>query len=358
MNLDDRGRAATRALLGSISRVDPVAGLDGLRRRDRRRLVTRAASALVIVAALALGVWMGVVGPARQMAVTQPPNSLGRVTASIRVGAGPIDVLAAEGAVWVANAAQGTVSRIDPTTNAVTRTIRVGRRPVRLGAGFGSIWVANETSQTVSRLDARTGQVQATIPVTGHVSADDLAVGAGSVWVRSGNRLLPLDPATNTMADRTGDWEVGGGGIAVVDGLLWLSGTAFSGVGQIVRVDPSTSRVIDRFTTRGDGALAVDGGSVWQAGITTQTIYRYDAGSRRLVAQIPIGVVAKHLIAGAGSLWVSSDSGRVTRIDLATNTVTGTFQVSGRAPAAVAGLGAVWIVDTAHASLLRLQPTG
>jgi streptogramin lyase len=116
MNLDDRGRASTRALLGSISRVDPVAGLDGLRRRDRRRLVTRAASALVIVAALALGVWMGVVGPARQMAVTQPPNSLGRVTASIRVGAGPIDVLAAEGAVWVANAAQGTVSRIDPTT--------------------------------------------------------------------------------------------------------------------------------------------------------------------------------------------------------------------------------------------------
>ena len=69
-------------------------------------------------------------------------------------------------------------------------------------------------------------------------------------------------------------------------------------------------------------------------------------------------MVAKHLTAGEGSLWVSSDSGRVTRIDMATNTVAGTFQVSGRAPAAAAGLGAVWIVDTANAALLRLQPTG
>ena len=54
---------------------------------------------------------------------------------------------------------------------------------------------------------------------------------------------------------------------------------------------------------------------------------------------------------------MSSDSGRVTRIDLATNKVTGTFQVGGRAPAVAVGFGSVWIVDTAHAALLRVQPT-
>jgi hypothetical protein len=54
---------------------------------------------------------------------------------------------------------------------------------------------------------------------------------------------------------------------------------------------------------------------------------------------------------------VSSDSGRVTRIDLATNTVAGSFQASGRAPALAAGHGSVWIVDTANAALLRIQPT-
>jgi hypothetical protein len=41
---------------------------------------------------------------------------------------------------------------------------------------------------------------------------------------------------------------------------------------------------------------------------------------------------------------------------MATSRVTGTFQVGGRAPAVAVGLGSVWIVDTDHAALLRLQP--
>jgi YVTN family beta-propeller protein len=357
MTLEARARAFAEGLQRSAIRVDPVARLQELGRRRRRRRITRAATALATATAVALVAWVAVRGPERVAPIVNPPpGALGRVVATIPVGADPADVLASDGAVWVANTAQGTVSRIDPATNTVTRTIQVGRDPVRLAAGFGSIWVANQTSQTVVRIDARTGQPQATIPVTGHVSADDLAVGEDTVWVRSGNRLLSLDPATNTMADRTGDWEVGGAGIALIDKLLWLSGTTRSGAGQAVRVDPATSRVVDRFATRGDGALAVGGGSVWQAGITSQTIYRYDPSSKRLLAQIPVGVVAKHLTADDGSLWVSSDSGRVTRIDLATNRVTGTFQLGGRAPAVTVGHGSVWIVDTAHAALLRIQP--
>jgi YVTN family beta-propeller protein len=359
MTLDARARAFAETLQRSAMGVDPVAGLAELLHRRRRRRITRVAAALAAATALAVVAWVGVRGSERVAPIVNPPpGSLGRVVATIPVGAGPVDVLVGQDAVWVANAAQGTVSRVDPATNTVTKTIRVGRNPVRVAAGFGSIWVANETSQTVSRIEARTGQPQATIPVTGHSSADDLAVGEGTVWVRSGNRLLSLDPATNTMADRTGDWEVGGGGIAVVDGLLWLSGTTRAGVGQLVRVDPATSRVVDRFPTAGDGALAVGGGSVWQAGITSQSIYRYDPTSKRLLAQIPVGVVAKHLTAEDGSLWGSSDSGRVTRIDMATNTVTGTFQVGGRAPAVAVGHGSVWILDTANAALLRVQTTG
>ena len=361
MTLDTRARAFAETVQRSAMGIDPAAGLQELGRRRHRRRITRAATALAAAAAVAGVAWVAVRGPERVAPIVNPPpGALGRVAATIPVGAGPVDVLAAEGAVWVANATQDTVSRVDPATNTVTRTIPVGRNPVRLAAGFGSIWVANETSQTVSRLDARTGQPQATIPVTGHVSADDLAVGAGAVWVRGGARLWRLDPATNTMTDRTGDWEVGGGGgggIAVVDDLLWLSGTTPSTAGQVVRVDPATSRVIDRFTIPGDGALAVGGGSVWQAGITSQTIYRYDPTSKQLLAQIPVGVVAKHLTADAESLWVSSDSGRVTRIDMATNQVTGTSQVAGRAPAVAIGHGSVWILDTAHAALLRVQPT-
>ena len=359
MNLDDRGLASIRTALDSVTRVDPTAGLEELWRRRRRRLVARTVTAVATATVLAVAAWAVVRAPSPLPAAAQPPASLGPVTATIPVGASPVDAVVAAGAVWVANAADGTVSRVDLPTNSVTATIRVGRNPVRLAAGFGSVWVANDASKTVSRLDARTGRLQATIPVTGQglVYSTQLTVDADAVWFRNGARLSRIDPATNAMTERTGDWEIGGG-LAVVDGLVWLSGRSRAGASQIARVDPLTSRIVDRFPTRGDGTLAVGGGTVWQAGTTTQTIYRYDPASRRLLAQIPVGVVAQQLTADEGSLWVSSDRGRVTRIDMATNRISGTFQVGGRAPAAVAGLGSVWIVDTANAALLRLQLTG
>jgi YVTN family beta-propeller protein len=357
MNLDARGRAATQAALGSVTRVDPNAGFEDLLRRRRRRRITRAVTALATATALALVAWIGVRESERVAPIVNPPpGSLGRVVATIPVGASPADVLVSQEVVWVANAAQGTVSRVDPATNTVTRTIRVGRNPVRLTAGFGSIWVANQTEQTISRIDARSGQPLATIR-TPSLGPNQLAVGAGSVWAIAGYVLHRIDPATNQAVAVESDWELVNGGLTVAGGRVWLSGRAYPGVQPIVRVDPATNRKADTVPTGAEGALAVGGGSVWQAGIATQTIYRLDPKSGRIQAEIPIGVAAKYLSAGDGSLWVGSDSGRVTRIDMATNKVTGTFQVGGRAPAAAVGFGSVWIVDTAHAALLRVQPT-
>jgi YVTN family beta-propeller protein len=358
MNLDARGRRATQAALGSVTRVDSIAGLGELLHRRRRGRITRAAAALATATALAVVAWVGVRGAERVgPVVNPPPGSLGRVAATIPVGTGPVDVLVSQGAVWVANAAQGTLSRVDPATNTVTTTIQVGRDPVRLAAGFGSIWVANNTEQTISRIDARTGQPLATIP-TPTQPANQLAVGAGSVWAIAGYSLLRIDPTTNKAVFVDADWELVDGGLTVAGGRVWLSGRAYPGIQPVVRVDPAANRKADTVPTGAEGALAVGGGSVWQAGITTQTIYRLDPRSGRKLAEIPVGVVPKHLTAGDGSLWVGSDSGRVTRIDMETNKVTGTFQVNGRAPAVAAGHGAVWIVDTAHAALLRLQPVG
>jgi YVTN family beta-propeller protein len=357
MNLDDRGRRATQGVLGSVARVDPVAGLADLLRLRRRRRITRAVTALATATALALVVWVGVRGSERVMPVVNPPGSLGRVAATIPVGAGPVDVLVSQDAVWVANADQGTVSRIDSATNTVTQTIGVGRRPLRLVAGFGSIWVANHTEQKISRIDASTGQLLATIS-TPTQPATQLAVGAGSVWALAGYLPLRIDPATNKAVVVDADWELVDGGLTVAARRVWISGSAYLGVQPIVRVDPATNRKADTVPTKADGGLAAGGGSVWHAGITTQTIYRLDPRSGRTLAEIPIGVVAKHMTAADGSLWVGSDSGRVTRIDMATNKIAGTFQVNGRAPAVAVGLGSVWIVDTAHAALLRIQPTG
>jgi YVTN family beta-propeller protein len=41
----------------------------------------------------------------------------------------------------VANSADGTVSRIDPTTGDVTETIEVGNRPEQIAVSSGTVWV-------------------------------------------------------------------------------------------------------------------------------------------------------------------------------------------------------------------------
>jgi YVTN family beta-propeller protein len=356
VTLDARARASAQAIRRSRTRLAPVAGLEDLLRRQHRRRITRAATALATATALALVAWVGVRRSEQVMPVINPPpGSLGRVTATIPVGGSPVDVLVSQDAVWVANAAQGTVSRVDPATNTVTQTIRVGRNPIRLAAGFGSIWVANETEQTISRIDVRTGQPLATI-LTPTLWPNQLAVGADSVWAIASSLLVRIDPATNKATLVDPDWELVDGGLAVAGGRVWLSGRAYPGIQPIVRVDPATNRKADTVPTDADGALATGGGSVWHASSVTQSIYRLDPRSGRTLAEIPVGVVAKHLTAAEGAVWVGSDSGRVTRIDMATNKVAGTFQVSGRAPAVAVGHGSVWIVDTAHAALLRVQP--
>jgi serine/threonine-protein kinase len=47
-----------------------------------------------------------------------------------------------EGGLWVTDAANGTVSRIDETTNQVEAPIRVGDTPTAVAVGLGSVWVA------------------------------------------------------------------------------------------------------------------------------------------------------------------------------------------------------------------------
>ena len=47
-------------------------------------------------------------------------------------------------AVWVANRADRTVSRIDPATNEVVGTIEVENAPAGIAVSDGFVWVAVE----------------------------------------------------------------------------------------------------------------------------------------------------------------------------------------------------------------------
>ena len=76
--------------------------------------------------------------------MTSPfPGSITRVlvTATIPVGHGPAAVAAGDSGVWVANALDGTLVRIHPSTNAVSFTTCVGPEPSAVVLTPGAVWV-------------------------------------------------------------------------------------------------------------------------------------------------------------------------------------------------------------------------
>jgi YVTN family beta-propeller protein len=66
-------------------------------------------------------------------------------------------------------------------TRRLDRTVVAGRGAVWSALGEGAVWVANQIDGTVSRIDEATGRVVATIPVG--PNAAGVAVGSGAVWV-------------------------------------------------------------------------------------------------------------------------------------------------------------------------------
>jgi YVTN family beta-propeller protein len=80
------------------------------------------------------------------------------------VGRRPAGIAYGEGAIWVANTSDDSVTRIDPAAGS-NRTIDVGRGPTAVAVGSGSVWVANTADNTVSRIDPATYDVVETIEI-------------------------------------------------------------------------------------------------------------------------------------------------------------------------------------------------
>ena len=61
------------------------------------------------------------------------------------------------------------------------RPVPVGRLPGGVAVFAGSVWVPNALDGTVSRIDAETGEIEATVDVGGFPR--EVAAGGGAVWV-------------------------------------------------------------------------------------------------------------------------------------------------------------------------------
>ena len=122
---------------------------------------------------------------------------------TVLTGRCPNAVAYGEGAAWVVNAGESTVTRIDPADGSMEH-FETGHLAGAVMAGFGSVWVTSNHDDSVWRLNAVTGSPQAIVRV-GDLPWDVVA-GAGAVWVTShgpegeaAGTLTRIDPETGQV---------------------------------------------------------------------------------------------------------------------------------------------------------------
>src|SRR5712671_3710521 len=116
--------------------------------------------------------------------LVQRPVSALPILAKILIPGSPDWVGIGKDAVWISNAGNDTVARIDPGIDKVVATVAVGGSPCSgLGIGFGSVWVPCCGDARLDRVDAKTNEVTASIATTVADSEGGIAVDASGVWM-------------------------------------------------------------------------------------------------------------------------------------------------------------------------------
>jgi hypothetical protein len=226
-------------------------------------------------------------------------------------------VAAGNGGVWVSNFSENTVTRGNPSTAAVAATIHVGLAPEGMAFTPGAVWVANHHGNptgSLSRIDPATNAVVETVPAG---KAQDccgpqwVAATDSAVWtdVPNLNAVVRVDPATNSVAATIADPPACGGVAAATDAVWVASGC---GLANVTRIDPATNKVVASVPVAGVAQeVAIGFGSVWA--LTSYTLDRIDPQTNKVVARLklaaPVGAGApvfpvSGIAIGNDSIWI------------------------------------------------------
>ncbi|HEY3208937.1 MAG TPA: hypothetical protein VGL18_03990 [Actinomycetota bacterium] len=285
--------------------------------------------------------------------VTRIDPATNQVTAAIEVGGNPYDLVAAYGAVWVADAQESRALRIDPGTTETT-TISVPTPVASVTAAAGSVWFTSYGDPSMFRVDPDTAQVIAVIEV-GDAGYKEVRSFHDTIWVGydSNLRFAQIDPATNRVGTEVRALETNTsayGQFAVGDRPIWVAS------GDLFLIDPTTDRVMATISLQ------------WR-----------DLPPNVSVSEISAIGAAEDgytgVIATPHGVWVSVSGvleakgepsrvvGRLLRIDLLTNQVSGLVQIENPGTgtelfAMTATQSSIWVIDRRAHQLVRLDVEG
>ena len=249
-----------------------------------------------------VGAWrtdhLGAIDPETNRAVRARPET----------GGGTVDMVVADGSLWVLSRARQLL-RLDPRTGRQQAPpVPLTMDPAALAVHGEDVYVGEEILHTgqaqVIRLDKETGAVEATVATGPNISG--LAYVRGQLWVVHGgpNHLARRDPQT---LRKTKDVLLPGGSIGALAwgaGALWIT---IPDQDQLVRYRPRTGdRAAVSVNPRPIG-LAVHGRRVWVAASGSSTLQRVSTDDLQPVGdpiRVPLNPLAVSVSADEG-VWVT-----------------------------------------------------
>ncbi|WP_425304569.1 YncE family protein [Sandarakinorhabdus limnophila] len=200
-----------------------------LSRIDRRtaRIITVIATGIAAadgemnVVAGARSVWLA---SAASGLISRIDPALGRVNARITVAPGSNYLAFGHGALWAVSASKNLIQKIDPATNRVIGQTRLGRQPGFLVAGEGAVWVQEQADGTVARVDPARVTVSGRIKIDTSLNYGDIDTGGGKIWLRTTARqsLVVIDATTLAIRARLGA-VTGSGAVRYTPTGVWTS---------------------------------------------------------------------------------------------------------------------------------------
>ena len=295
--------------------------------------------------------------PAPGIPSIQIPFTTLKPAAAFKVGGTADWVQVTDNAVWVAAADPFSVQRIDPIQNKIVATIPV-RGEVCSGqvSGFGSLWVpVCGKRPSVVRIDERTNRIAAEIPIPFASAEGGIAAGGDSVWMvtdKPGTTLSRINPATNRITQKI---TVPAGSFNPVfsDGIVWVTCTKSS---VLTAIDARSGKQLASIHVGpGPRFLTAGAGSVWTLNQGDGSVTRIDVTSRKVTANIPLGLPGHggDIDYGADSVWVTMMNVPLTRIDTKSNRAI--RQWAGKGGDSLRfGFDSVWLTDYHKGTIVRI----
>jgi streptogramin lyase len=218
----------------------------------------------------------------------------------VSTGGHPAELaLEEDGDVWVLNGFEGTVIRIDPSDLVADQPIQLPIGTRDLAVGSGAVWVTNADDRSLTRIDLVTEALEVIdlphdVGAPMGVAADDQAVwiagSRGVAMIEQGSRTEPHTWALRAPAES----------VALSDGTAWVSQFADD---LVTRIDVGGGPTA--FTVgNGPVDLAIGYGAVWVTNGLDGTLSRIDQQTND-VQTIRVGGSPEGIDAGGGSVWVA-----------------------------------------------------